>query len=139
MPVVLTRAELNAPPLGRTVYSRPQPIIPDAALALIPALAPEPGDIIVGKRGWSPFSGTDLDQRLRALGVTQVVLAGLATSFGIESSARAAYDLDYHVVVAVDAITDPFVERHDYCVSAVFPIISELGASAEIVGLLDSR
>lgn len=139
LPVVVTRADLNAPPAGRTVHSRPRPPIPESALAIVPAIGPQPGDVVIGRRAWSPFAGTDLDARLRSLGVTQVVFSGLATSFGIESGVRAAYDLGYHVVVATDAITDPFVERHDYAVSSVFPILAELGTSEEIACLLAAR
>ena len=67
------------------------------------------------------FATTDLDARLTSLGVTQVVIAGVATSYGIESTARDAYDRGYHVTIAADAITDPTAEGHQRSLERVFP------------------
>ncbi|MET0860021.1 MAG: isochorismatase family protein, partial [Microbacterium sp.] len=70
-------------------------------------------------------------------GVTQVVLAGVATSFGVESTARGAYDLGYNVVVATDAITDLRMESHDASVTRVFPVLALTGSTAEIIAALN--
>lgn len=139
LPVVLVSADLNHPPVGRTTYPRTPPRLPEAALRPLPDIGPEAGDITLTKRGWAPFAGTDLDSRLRGLGVTQVVVTGLATSFGIESTARQAYDLDYHVTVAVDAVTDPFPDRHEHTVASVLPLLAELGTTEEVIALLAAR
>ena len=80
--------------------------MPEAALALVPGLRSE-DDVVLDKRGWSSFAGTDLDCTLRDRGVTQVVVVGLAMTYGVESTARQAYDLGFHVIVVGDAINNP--------------------------------
>ena len=75
-------------------------------------LDPQPDDLRVTKRTWGAFHGTTLDEQLRARGVTQVVLTGVATSAGVESTARAAHEHGYHVVLATDAMTDRSAEVH---------------------------
>ena len=73
---------------------------------IVPELGPRDGDIVVTKQQWGAFYGTDLDLQLRRRGVTQVVLTGIATSIGVESTARAAHEHGYHVTVVTDAVTD---------------------------------
>jgi nicotinamidase-related amidase len=60
----------------------------------------------VTKRTRGAFTNPDLEEHLKALGVTQVVLAGIATSSGVESAARQAYELGFNVTLAIDAMTD---------------------------------
>jgi nicotinamidase-related amidase len=64
------------------------------------------------------------------------VLAGLATSFGVESTARQAYDLGYSVVVAADAISDPNPDAHTASLTRVFPALGQSGPTDTIIGLL---
>ncbi|MER5751363.1 isochorismatase family protein [Streptomyces sp. NPDC002088] len=99
-------------------------------------LAGHDGDILVTKRNWGAFYGTDLDLQLRRRGVTQIVLGGVATSLGVESTARAAHEHGYHVTFAVDAMTDINGAAHEHSVSWVFPLIGEPGTTEEIVDLL---
>jgi nicotinamidase-related amidase len=94
------------------------------------------GDIIVHKRNWGAFYGTDLDLHLRRRGVTQIVLTGIATSIGVESTARAAHEHGYHVALASDAMTDINADAHANSVERIFPMLGELGTTAEIVELL---
>ena len=91
------------------------------------------------KRTWGAFTGTDLDQRLKSLGVTQVVVTGIATSAGVESTARHARENGYHVTLATDAMTDRKAETHHNSLTRIFPRIGETGTTAEIISLLDSR
>ena len=93
-------------------------------------------DIIVTKRNWGAFFGTDLDLQLRRRGVTQVVLAGVATSIGVESTARAAHEHGYHVTLATDAMTDINEEAHRNSIERIFPMLGESGTTAEIIELL---
>lgn len=129
-------ASVTAMPAGRTAYGEGAREFPDAFSALAPGLDPQPDEIRVTRGTWSAFAGTDLDAQLRARGVTQVVLAGVATSFGVESTARAAYDLGYSVAIAVDAITDRSADAHAGSVSGVFPALGQTGTAAEIIALL---
>jgi nicotinamidase-related amidase len=135
LPVVLVNVAGGAP--GRT--ERPRQREPFAAgwTELIPELNRQPGDIVVTKRSWGAFAGTDLDDRLKALGVTQVVIAGVATGTGVEATARQAYEQGFNVTLAVDAMTDLRPEAHDYSISQVFPRLGETGTTAQIIDLLE--
>lgn len=135
-PVVLTVGDLNHPPPGRTEFERPTSAIPAAALGLVPPLTPQRGDIVLSKRGWSAFSADGLHHTLREASTTQVVLAGLATSYGIESSARQAYDLGYNVVIVTDAINNPQRESHDNSLTWVLPALGQLATTDELLALL---
>ena len=95
-----------------------------------------PGDIVVTKRNWGAFYGTDLDLQLRRRGVTQIVLTGIATSIGVESTARAAHEHGYHVTLAVDAMSDLAEETHRNSIERIFPRLGETGTTTEIIELL---
>ena len=73
---------------------------------------------------------------MKALGVTQVVIAGVATGTGVEATARQAYEQGFNVTLAIDAMTDMRPEAHDYSIRNVFPRLGETGATQEIVDLL---
>lgn len=100
------------------------------------ALAGHPEDLLVTKRNWGAFYGTDLDLQLRRRGVTQIVLGGVATSLGVESTARSAHEHGYNLAFAVDAMTDINADAHAHSVSWVFPLIGEPGTTEEIISLL---
>lgn len=103
---------------------------------LVPDPAGRDGDILVTKRVWGAFHGTDLDLQLRRRGVTQIVLGGIATSLGVESTARAAHEHGYHLTFAVDAMTDINADAHAHSIAWVFPLIGETGTVDEILELL---
>lgn len=132
LPVVLVRVTGGAP--GRTEVSRPAGATrpPDWA-DIVEELASADGDLVITKQRWGAFHDTDLDARLREEGVTQVVLAGVATSIGVESTARAAYEHGYHVVLATDAMTDFDADAHDNSVRRIFPRLGETATTGEIL------
>ncbi|MEP7765527.1 isochorismatase family protein [Sanguibacter sp. 25GB23B1] len=134
LPVVL--ATVTGTPAGRTAHGAGAREFPPAWSELRPELDQQPDDLVVTRRTWSAFAGTDLDAQLRERGITQIVLAGLATSFGVESTARQGYDLGYGVVLAADAMTDPRQESHDASVQRVFPALGQVATADEIVALL---
>jgi nicotinamidase-related amidase len=134
LPVVL--AVNDGGPAPRTDYSRPPQQLPEGFAEIVPELGAHPIDIVVSRSAWSAFAGTGLDEKLRALRVTQVVIVGIATSFGVESTARAAHDLGYHVTLPVDAITDMSAESHDKSVTRVFPALAETGTVDEVLAKL---
>ncbi|GAA3598020.1 hydrolase [Kineosporia mesophila] len=133
-PVVLVTA--HAMPSGLTEYGGGPRPMPEGWDTLAPQLAQQPGDIVISKSAWSAFTGTDLHEQLRDLGVTQTVIIGLATSFGVESTARTAYDLGYDVVIASDAIADLSEESHRSSLTRVFPVLAQIGTTSEITDLL---
>ncbi|GBQ28584.1 hydrolase [Gluconacetobacter sacchari] len=85
-----------------------------------------PGDIVITKHQWGAFTGTELDLQLRRRGVRTIVLGGIATNFGVESTARHAWELGYHVVIAEDLCTSLSAELHDIAVRSVFPRIARV-------------
>lgn len=92
----------------------------------------QPGDILIHKRNWGAFYGTDLDLHLRRRGVTTIVLAGIATNFGVESTARDAWERNYNVVIVEDACSTFSAEMHDFAIRSIFPRISRVVALQDI-------
>ena len=134
LPVVLVNVAGMAP--GRTEQPRLQREPPPGWTDLIPELNRQPGDHVVTKHTPGAFTGTSLEAHLKGLGVTQMVIAGVATSNGVEVSARQAYELGFNVTLAVDAMTGSSAEAHDYSVTRVFPRIGETGTTRDIIELL---
>jgi len=137
LPVVLVNVTGGAP--GRTEQAPAGGERPAGWADIVPELAGHPGDHLVTKRTWGAFIGTDLEAQLRGLGVTQIVLAGVATSIGVESTARHAFELGFNVTLAVDAMTDLNAEAHANSIARIFPRLGETGSTAEILALLDAR
>lgn len=135
LPVVLVNVTGGAP--GRTEQPRRTEPFPDGWADLIPELDPQPDDIRVTKRTWGAFASTDLAARLKARGVTQVVVTGVATATGVESTARQAYELGLNVTLATDAMTDLRAEAHAYSIANVFPRLGETGTTDAIIAQLD--
>ncbi len=103
---------------------------------LLPELRASADDIRVSKKTWGAFTGTGLDARLSDLGVTGVVVCGIATSMGVESTARFAHELGYNVTLPTDAMTDANPEAHRRSVELLFPRIAETGTTDELLALL---
>ncbi|MEA3004206.1 MAG: hypothetical protein QOH81_2994 [Sphingomonadales bacterium] len=91
------------------------------------------GDVRIRKRQWGAFTGTDLDLQLRRRGITTIVLAGIATNFGVESTARHAWELGYDLVVAEDATTSRAAELHDFAIANILAQIARIRRSDELV------
>jgi nicotinamidase-related amidase len=138
LPVVLINVDGGAP--GRTEQPRPDlGALPQDWTDFVPELNRQPSDIVVTKRTWGAFASTDLEQRLRAIGVTQVVVLGVATGAGVESTARQAYEQGFNVTLAIDAMADRRPEAHDYSLRNVFPRLGETGTCQQIIDLLETR
>jgi nicotinamidase-related amidase len=91
------------------------------------------GDIVVTKRHWGAFYGTDLDVQLRRRGVKTIVLGGIATNFGVESTARQAWEHNYEVVIVEDVMTTVSAEMHEFSIRKIMPRIARVTTAAEIV------
>jgi nicotinamidase-related amidase len=136
LPVVLVHVVGGAP--GRNEQPKPPAPAPDWA-EFVPELDRQLGDHVVAKRTWGAFAHTGLEEHLKAQGVTQVVIVGIATAVGVESTARQAYEAGFNVTLAIDAMTDLNAETHANSVARIFPRIGETGTAADIIGLLDLR
>jgi nicotinamidase-related amidase len=136
LPVVLINVDSGAP--GRTEQPRRVSEFPAGWTELIPELNRQPSDHLVTKRTWGAFTNTDLETYLKQSGVTQVVVVGVATTAGVESTARHAHELGFNVALAVDAMTDMNADAHHNSVTRIFPRMGETGTTQEIIDLLDA-
>jgi nicotinamidase-related amidase len=109
---------------------------PAIASQIVPESGYQSGDLLITKRQWGAFYDTGLDQQLRRRGIRTIVLGGIATNFGVESTARAAFDLGYQLVFAEDAMTSLSADAHGFAVQNVFPRMGRVRKSAEIVDAL---
>jgi nicotinamidase-related amidase len=137
LPVVLVNVAGSAP--GRTESPPRAGQFPRDFADLVPELNRQPEDHLVTKRTWGAFTNTDLDEHLKKLGVTQVVVLGVATSIGVESTARHAYENGFNVTLAVDAMTDLNADAHTNSIKLIFPRLGESGTTQEIIDLLNTR
>jgi nicotinamidase-related amidase len=124
-------------PTGRSDQSFSRRIPAPDWNELLPELGVEPADLHVSKQTWGAFTGTGLDQKLRALGVTQIVLAGVATCMGVESTARLAHELGYNVVLARDAMTDLDAEAQRISLEKILPRLGEVDSTENILKFLN--
>jgi nicotinamidase-related amidase len=136
LPVVLVNVA-GIPP-GRTEQARHLRDFPEGWTDLIPELGLQPTDRRVTKYSAGAFAKTGLEEHLRGHGVTQVVLAGISTSIGVESTARQAYESGFHVTLATDAMTDPNMDSHIHSLTKIFPRLGESGTTQEVLNLLNS-
>jgi nicotinamidase-related amidase len=135
LPVVLINVD-GVPP-GRAEESRTPREFPAGWTDLIPELNRQPGDRLVTKRTRGAFTNTDLEQYLKNNDVTQVVITGVATGSGVESTARHAHELGFNVALAVDAMTDMDADIHN-SVTRIFPKMAETGTTQQFLDLLAS-
>jgi nicotinamidase-related amidase len=134
LPVVLVN--VAGGPTGRTEQGSGGHELPDGWADLLPQLNQQPGDKTVTKYTWGAFHNTDLAAHLTELGVTQVVIGGVATSIGVESTARQAHEHGFHVSLVTDAMTDLNPAAHENTISNIFPILGETGTTRDILAFL---
>jgi nicotinamidase-related amidase len=132
-PVVLVNVK---PPLDgpERQVDEPSPlpkVLPAGFIDLAPGLA-APGDILITKSTWGAFVRTDLDADLRKRGVRTIVLGGVATHVGVDTTARQAWELGYELVIARDVATSMAVEPHDATMRYIFPRIARLTDSGAL-------
>lgn len=135
LPVVLVNVTGISP--GRVEQSRLRGTPAADWAELIPELNQQPQDHLVTKQTRGAFTGTDLDAYLKQHGVTQVVVVGVATSSGVESTARHAYENGFNVTLAVDAMTDLSLDQHIHSITHIFPRIAETGTTQDVINLLE--
>jgi nicotinamidase-related amidase len=96
-------------------------------------ISPQPNDILITKRQWGAFYGTELDLQLRRRGVNQIILGGIATHIGVESTARVAFELGYQQIFVEDAMASLSEETHAYAISKIFPLIGRVRSTEEVL------
>ena len=139
-PVVLVKVGFSpdgGDALKATVDAPNPPGAPPANwLADTPELPPQPGDIHILKRQWGAFHGTELDLQLRRRGIKTIVLAGIATAIGVESTARFAWELGYDIVFAEDATSGPDAAMHANSFEKVFPRLGRVRKTADVLAAM---
>ena len=113
----------------------PRELPPDPA-EFAPGLPIQPSDHAITKRQWGAFYGTDLDLQLRRRGLTTIVLTGIATNFGVESTARTAFELGYEQVFVEDATAALTAAHHEHTVTQIFPRMGRVRRTAEVLAAL---
>ena len=122
----LPQAEVDSP------FRLPPSGLPTDATEIPPGLAEIAPDLVITKHQWSAFYGTELDLQLRRRKIEKIILAGVATNFGVESTARDAWQHHYHVMVASDAVTSFSSELHEFSIKNVLPRVSRVRSLPEI-------
>ena len=139
-PVVLVKVGFSADggDVLKSAVDAPNPAVAPPAnwLAQPDELPAQPGDIHITKRQWGAFHGTELDLQLRRRGIRTIVLAGIATAIGVESTARFAWELGYEIVFAEDATSGPDAAMHANSFGKVFPRLGRVRSTAEVLAAL---
>jgi nicotinamidase-related amidase len=100
---------------------------------IVPELGPKESDFVITKHQWGAFYGTELDLQLRRRGITTIILCGISTDIGVESTARFAYEFGYNQIFAEDAMTATSEEEHNFTVTKTFPRIGLVRKTEEIL------
>jgi nicotinamidase-related amidase len=109
---------------------------PPEASQLVPEAGVEATDIVIAKRQWGAFHGTELDQLLRRRNIKTIMLGGVATNYGVESTARAAFDMGYELVFAEDAMSSMSAEAHHFACQNVFKNMGRVRSTAHLLQAL---
>jgi nicotinamidase-related amidase len=137
MPVFLVRIAFSVD--GKDALSpvcdmpRPAQTYPPGWTEIVPEMGPKPGDFVITKHQWGAFYGTELDLELRRRSMTTIVLCGISTNIGVESTARFAFEYGYSQIFAEDAMSALSLEEHVASVTKVFPRIGLVRKTGEIV------
>ncbi len=142
MPVILVR--VTSSPDGkdalRPIADSPIQSVhpkPPGWADLVPEMGPEPVDFVVTKRQWGAFHGTELDLQLRRRGIGTIVLCGISTNMGVESTARFAFEYGYQQIFVEDACAARSKPEHDHTMSAIFPRIGRVRSTQEVLAALE--
>jgi nicotinamidase-related amidase len=140
-PVVLVRVafSIDGGEMLRTDVDQPRPAAgprPPEYSQFMDELEQTESDIVVTKHNWGAFHGTDLDVQLRRRGITTIVLGGIATNMGVESTARAAHEHAYNLVLVEDAMASMTASDHAFAVERIFPRIGRVATTNEVVAAL---
>ncbi|MGF1726130.1 cysteine hydrolase family protein [Photobacterium nomapromontoriensis] len=134
LPVVLVN--VAGAPSGRTEQIVSNVQRPNDWSDLSDDITPESSDHLITKTTWGAFTNTDLDQYLTTNNITQVVIVGIATSIGVESTARQAWECGYNITLPTDAMTDLNLAAHNNSLNNIFPRLSETGITQDVLSLI---
>ena len=124
--------EIALSPASDSTWSRSSPP-PKNWSEFVPELQVQEGDVVITKRQWGAFYGTDLDLQLRRRGIKTIILCGIATTYGVESTARVAYELGYNQVFAEDAMSDVSEESHNMSINFVLKRVGHVRTTEQVL------
>lgn len=127
------RDRLKPPADGAPPVTLP---IPAEFSELVPELAQQPGDIDIIKKQWGAFYGTELELQLRRRGIRTIVICGIATNFGVESTARDAWERSYELVFVEDAMAGMSDDAHRFAITTIFPRLGRVRSTADVIAAL---
>jgi nicotinamidase-related amidase len=110
--------------------------VPPDFSELVAELGRRAGDIVVTKRQWGAFYGTELDLVLRRRGIRTIILGGISTNFGVESTARDGWERGYELVFAEDAMAGLSAEAHQFAVANIFPRLGLVRSTEAVLSAL---
>lgn len=113
-------------------FSRSGPMPPDWS-EFAPEITPVPSDVVIAKKQWGAFYGTDLELQLRRRGMDTIVLCGIATDIGVESTARFAYEYGFQQIFCEDAMSSMSAEQHNAAIRFIFPRMGRVRKTDEIL------
>ena len=116
----------------------PRGALPPDWSELIPELNRQETDLVILKRQWGAFYGTDLDLQLRRRKMATLVLCGIATEFGVESTARDAFERGYELILVSDAMTGLSAESHTDALERIFPRIGRVRSTDQVIAAFES-
>lgn len=110
--------------------------VPDAKEIPV-ELGPEPGDVIVDKYNWGAFYGTNLDTHLRRRGIDTLILGGLVTNVGVDTTMRQAQERGYHQLLVEDATAAMSLEEHEYVIKFIAPRLSRVRRTDDVLEAIE--
>jgi len=110
--------------------------MPDDWAELVSELEREENDFVITKHQWGAFTGTELDLQLRRRGIETIILCGISTSIGVESTARFAYEYGYNQIFVEDACSASSQEEHEMSFKTVFPRMGRVRRAEEVLAML---
>jgi nicotinamidase-related amidase len=120
----------GAPPLGP---------LPSDWSDIVPEIGPRSGDVVITKRQWGAFYGTALDLQLRRRSIRTLVYGGIATNFGVESTARDAYERGFEQVFVEDAMSGLTADAHQFAIATIFPRMGRIRSTDEVLAAIKAQ
>jgi len=99
----------------------------------VPELSIQPSDFLITKHQWGAFYGTDLDLQLRRRGIDTIILCGISTNFGVESTGRFAYEYGFNQIFVSDAMAARSKEEHEHPLKYIFPRLGLIRTTNEVL------
>lgn len=108
----------------------------DNPMEICAELGPKDGDVIVDKYNWGAFYQTNLDAQLRRRGITTLIMGGLVTHIGVDTTMRQAQERNYAQVLASDAVAAFELSQHEHVMVHVAPRLSKVRTTGQILAAL---